>query len=105
MPAPTPFIDLDTFPLEPVLDREAIRKYNRQRYEWEQLTAITLLDYERRLVAGYRDYTEDEWWTKGHFPGRPLVPGVLMVKAGAQACSVYVAHFKLVTADELMAFG
>jgi 3-hydroxyacyl-[acyl-carrier-protein] dehydratase len=112
MPAPRQIIELADFPFEPVvdpegvrLDREGIRKYNRQRFEWEQLTAITLLDSERRLVAGYRDYEPGEWWTRGHFPERPLVPGVLMLEAAAQCCSIYVSYFKLVKGDELMGFG
>jgi 3-hydroxyacyl-[acyl-carrier-protein] dehydratase len=105
MPAPSPFLDLDSFPMEPILDREGINRLNRQRFEWEQLTAITLLDFDRRLVAGYRDYRDDEWWARGHFPGHAMVPGVLMMEAAAQACSVYVAHFKLTTSDEIMAFG
>ena len=105
MPAPTPIIDPAVFPTEVILDRAGINKYNRQRFEFEQLTAITLLDYDKRLVAGYRDYRADEWWTRGHFPERPLVPGVLMREAAAQACSVYVSHFGIVKPDELMAFG
>ena len=34
-----------------------------------------------------------------------MVPGVLMLEAAAQCCSVYVAHFKLTKEDELMGFG
>jgi 3-hydroxyacyl-[acyl-carrier-protein] dehydratase len=105
MPAPAPIIDPGSFPLTPILDIEGIRKYNRQRFEFEQLTAITRLDYDQRLVAGYRDFAADEWWTRGHFPDRPLVPGVLMLEAAAQTCSVYVSHFKIIKDDEIMGFG
>jgi 3-hydroxyacyl-[acyl-carrier-protein] dehydratase len=105
MPAPAPLIDLAEFPMEPIFDQAGIRRFNRHRYDWEQITAITLLDYDRRIVAGYRDYKADEPWTRGHFPGQPIVPGVLMLEAAAQACSVYVTHFKIIKPDELMAFG
>jgi 3-hydroxyacyl-[acyl-carrier-protein] dehydratase len=30
----------------------------------------------------------DEFWVPYHIPGRPLMPGVLMIEAGAQLCSV-----------------
>ncbi len=66
---------------------EEIRAINPQRYEMEQLTAVVFLDTEQRLVAGYKDVREDEFWVRGHLPGRPLLPGVLMIEAGAQLSS------------------
>ncbi len=42
-----------------------------------------------RVVARKR-VREDEWYLAGHFPGRPIMPGVLMLEALAQAGAVAV---------------
>lgn len=73
-----------------VADQEAIRLANPQRFEMEQLTAIVYVDAEKQLIAGYKDVHPDEFWVRGHMPGFPLLPGVLMCEAAAQLCSYFV---------------
>jgi 3-hydroxyacyl-[acyl-carrier-protein] dehydratase len=74
---------------EPVGDIEEIRKHNEQRFEMEQLSGVLLLDKDKELVVTYKDISEDEFWVRGHIPGRPLMPGVIMVESAAQTCSYY----------------
>jgi 3-hydroxyacyl-[acyl-carrier-protein] dehydratase len=85
-------------------DREAIRQVNPQRFEMEQLDAILLVDSAQHLVAGYKDVRPDEFWVRGHMPGYPLLPGVLMCEAGAQLCSYYVTTHDLLHGD-FVGFG
>lgn len=86
-----------------VIPLEDIRKLNPHRYEMEQLSAIVHLDAEAGEIVAVRDVREDEFWVRGHIPGRPLLPGVLMIEAAAQMCSVY---FKRVSPDpRFLGFG
>ena len=91
MPPPL-FIDLSQIDLyaEPVFDKEAVCKVNPQRYEMQQLDGILWYDKEKKLILGYKDITEDEFWIRGHIPGRPLMPGVIMVEAAAQLASFFM---------------
>jgi len=73
-------------------DIEAIRKVNRQRHEMEHLTAIVHMDTQRRLIIAYKDVTDTEFWVRGHIPGRPLMPGVIMCEAVAQAASFLIVN-------------
>ena len=87
---PVALVDPATFDTSRVIaDREAIRRGNPQRFEMEQLTAIIHLDPEEHLVIGYKDVEADEFWVRGHMPGYPLLPGVLMCEAAAQLASYY----------------
>jgi 3-hydroxyacyl-[acyl-carrier-protein] dehydratase len=91
--------------LEKILvDQEGIRRVNPQRFEMEQLTAIVLVDDEQHLLAGYKDVRADEFWTRGHMPGYPLLPGVLMCEAAAQLCAYYTFTHGLLQGD-FIGFG
>lgn len=103
MPPPL-VLDPKDIPQAVIVDAEGIRRWNPQRYEMEQLTAITLLDQERKLVAGYKDVREDEFWVRGHLPGFPLLPGVVMCEAAAQLSCCYCRHFGILE-GEFIGFG
>ena len=44
-------------------------------------------------VSAMGSYTirGDEWFLKGHFPGNPVVPGVILCEIMAQTCAVIIA--------------
>lgn len=87
-----------------IADIAEIRRYNRQRFEMEQLTAIVYEDFERSICAGYKDLGPNEFWVRGHMPGMPLMPGVIMCEAAAQLASYYVLKHKLMDAP-MVGFG
>lgn len=101
---PSAIIEPKDFPTEVLYGIDRIRECNLQRFEMEQLSAITLIDEGRRLIVGYRDLGPDEFWIRGHMPGFPLMPGVLMCEAAAQLSSFYCHHFNLVQGD-FVGFG
>ncbi|AQT68557.1 3-hydroxyacyl-[acyl-carrier-protein] dehydratase FabZ [Anaerohalosphaera lusitana] len=79
-------IDLDNIEF----GREQIAEVNPQSYEMEQLDAIVWYDKDSMRAIGYKDITENEFWVRGHIPGRPIMPGVIMIEAAAQLSSFYM---------------
>lgn len=84
--APSLLFDLSSIDLNNVIvPLEEIRKVIPQRYEMEMLSGIV---YESPEIAvGFKDITQDEFWVRGHIPGRPIMPGVMMIECAAQLCA------------------
>ena len=89
----------------PLAGRAEIERVNPQRYEMEQLTAIVHVEPDRNLIVGYKDVTADEFWVRGHMPGYPLMPGVLMCEAAAQLCSFYIVKYSGLLTGNFIGFG
>ncbi len=88
---PTLLFDLTKIDLsQTVFDKKAIEEVNPQRYEMQHLDGVIWYDKEKFLILGYKDITENEFWIRGHVPGRPLMPGVIMIEAAAQLSSVFI---------------
>ncbi len=103
MPA-APLLNLDALDLNQVIvTKEQIYQRLPQRFEFMQLDAIVHLDRTHGLGVGLRDIREDEFWVRGHIPGNPLFPGVLMLETAAQMASFLSQEIR--PDDRFQAFG
>ena len=71
----------------PMADIEAVKKINPHRGEMIQINGVAHWTDDFAQGVGWRDVRDDEFWVPGHIPGRPLLPGVLMIESAAQLSS------------------
>lgn len=66
-----------------ILDTVEIQKLLPHRYPFLMVDAIVEVERLKRIV-GIKNVTMNEYYFQGHFPGRPVMPAVLIIEAMAQ---------------------
>jgi len=75
---------------EPVYDINEVKKILKHRYPFLFVDKITYLDESE--VIGIKNVTVNEPFFNGHFPGNPIMPGVLQIEALAQVGGILVMN-------------
>ena len=75
------------------LDTKEIIKILPHRYPFLLVDKILSLDLEKGTITGQKNLTFNEAFFQGHFPGAPIMPGVLILEALAQTGGVLL-HLK-----------
>jgi len=69
-------------------DINQIQQLIPHRYPFLLVDKVISLDFENRKIVATKNVSINEPFFQGHFPGRPIMPGVLIIEAMAQAGGV-----------------
>ncbi len=69
--------------------QDDIKKRIPHRDPFLLVDSVDIMEDEIHCV-GHKTFTGNEFWSKGHFPGNPIMPGVLILEAMAQTASAAI---------------
>ncbi len=70
------------------------------RYPFALIDRIVNIEHETQEVTALKNVTINEPFFQGHFPGNPVMPGVLQLEAMAQAAGLLLLSIKEINAGE-----
>ena len=73
------------------IDRERIMEMIPHRDPFLMIDKVVDVVKNER-ATGIKNVSPDEYYFRGHFPARPVMPGVLIIEAMAQTAAVLVVH-------------
>ncbi|MGH8352500.1 MAG: 3-hydroxyacyl-ACP dehydratase FabZ [Pseudomonas sp.] len=71
-----------------MMDINEIREYLPHRYPFLLVDRVVDLDVEGKRIRAYKNVSINEPFFNGHFPQHPIMPGVLIIEAMAQAAGI-----------------
>ena len=86
-----------------MIDIRGIARHIPHRYPFLLIDRVLEVVPGKRVVA-LKNVTSNEPFFLGHFPGEPIMPGVLVIEAMAQAGAVLLLHDMADTDDKLVFF-
>lgn len=85
-----------------LLDIKQILKILPHRFPFLLVDRVVEINQEAQTIVAQKNVSFNESFFQGHFPELPVMPGVLILEALAQASGIYLSHLHLIQEGKVM---